>query len=142
RPVLHAVRRADAACGLVPRLPQLRQHERLQLTTTTCSQAPRGEATAWWLRPAGRRPPQSDREPPTSSRTECGPRPTEDDVQLSRFDANAAADEVAAALDRHGSAIVERLVPADVCDAVAAELDPWIGRTPTGGDDFTGRRTR
>lgn len=63
-------------------------------------------------------------------------------MQLSRFDADAAADEVAAALDRHGSAIIERLVPADVCDAVAAELDPWIGRTPTGGDDFTGRRTR
>ncbi|HEX6237721.1 MAG TPA: phytanoyl-CoA dioxygenase family protein [Acidimicrobiales bacterium] len=63
-------------------------------------------------------------------------------MQPSRFDASAAAEEVAAALDRHGSAIIERLVPARVCDAVAAELDPWIGRTPTGGDDFTGRRTR
>ena len=32
RPVLHAVRRPDAARRLLPRLPQLRQHQRLQLT--------------------------------------------------------------------------------------------------------------
>ncbi len=32
RPVLHAVRRPDAAGRLLPRLPQLRQHQRLQLT--------------------------------------------------------------------------------------------------------------
>ena len=32
RPVLHAVRRADAAGRLVPRLPLVRQHQRLQLT--------------------------------------------------------------------------------------------------------------
>ena len=31
RPVLHAVRRPDAAGRLLPRLPQLRQHQRLQL---------------------------------------------------------------------------------------------------------------
>ena len=31
RPLLHAVRRPDAAGRLLPRLPQLRQHQRLQL---------------------------------------------------------------------------------------------------------------
>ena len=31
-PLLHAVRRPDAARRLVPRLPELRQHQRLQLT--------------------------------------------------------------------------------------------------------------
>ena len=34
RPVLHAVRRPDAAGRLLPRLPQLRQHQRLQLVST------------------------------------------------------------------------------------------------------------
>ena len=34
RPLLHAVRRPDAAGRLLPRLPQLRQHQRLQLIPT------------------------------------------------------------------------------------------------------------
>ena len=45
RPVLHAVRRPDAASRLLPRLPQLRQHQRLQL-----SQASRGD----WRDPRSR----------------------------------------------------------------------------------------
>ena len=37
RPLLHAVRRPDAARRLLPRLPQLRQHQRLQLINPTSS---------------------------------------------------------------------------------------------------------
>lgn len=63
-------------------------------------------------------------------------------MALPRFPATVTPAEVAAALDAHGVAIVERLAPAELCDRVAGELEPWIERTPTGGDDFTGRSTR
>jgi ectoine hydroxylase-related dioxygenase (phytanoyl-CoA dioxygenase family) len=63
-------------------------------------------------------------------------------MTIPRFSADAAAADVAAAVDRHGCAVVERLAPPELCDAVTAELEPWIDRTPTGGDDFTGRNTR
>ena len=39
RPVLHAVRRPDAAGRLLPRLPQLRHHQRLQLAPSTLLQS-------------------------------------------------------------------------------------------------------
>ena len=43
RPVLHAVRRPDDAGRLLPRLPQLRQHQRLQLTASTTRPPPAGD---------------------------------------------------------------------------------------------------
>lgn len=63
-------------------------------------------------------------------------------MAIPRFPADVDAAELAAALTEHGSAIVERLAPAGLCDRVAAELAPWIDRTPMGGDDFSGRSTR
>ncbi|MFZ4517270.1 MAG: phytanoyl-CoA dioxygenase family protein [Microthrixaceae bacterium] len=63
-------------------------------------------------------------------------------TSLPRFDADAPAEEVAAAVADHGVAVVERLAPPEVCDRVAAELAPWIAATPAGGDDFSGTATR
>ena len=63
-------------------------------------------------------------------------------MAIPRFPADVDAAELAVALTEHGSAIVERLAPAELCDRVAAELAPWIERTPMGGDDFSGRSTR
>jgi ectoine hydroxylase-related dioxygenase (phytanoyl-CoA dioxygenase family) len=61
---------------------------------------------------------------------------------IPRFAADAAADEVAAALRTHGVVIVERLADVELCDAMLAELQPWLDETPVGGDDFSGRNTR
>jgi ectoine hydroxylase-related dioxygenase (phytanoyl-CoA dioxygenase family) len=63
-------------------------------------------------------------------------------MSLPRFSNTASAAEVAGALHAHGCAIVEALAPPALCDRVDHELRPWIDRTPTGGDDFTGRNTR
>ena len=63
-------------------------------------------------------------------------------MPIPRLPADVDAEVLAAALTDHGCAIVERLAPAELCDRVAAELAPWIERTPMGGDDFSGRSTR
>ena len=63
-------------------------------------------------------------------------------TDIPRFDRDASADEIAAALLAHGVVIVERLVDEALCDRVAAELSPWIDATPQGADDFSGRNTR
>jgi len=63
-------------------------------------------------------------------------------MTIPRFTADAEVTAVVAALEEHGCAIVERLADADLCDRVEAELAPWMARTPTGGDEFTGRNTR
>jgi len=63
-------------------------------------------------------------------------------TDIPRFDRDASADEIAAALLAHGVVIVERLVGEALCDRVAAELSPWIDATPQGADDFSGRNTR
>jgi ectoine hydroxylase-related dioxygenase (phytanoyl-CoA dioxygenase family) len=62
--------------------------------------------------------------------------------QIQRLSAEASAAEVSAALRDHGVVIVECLADPTLCDCVAAELEPWLQETPTGGDDFAGRNTR
>ncbi len=63
-------------------------------------------------------------------------------MPIPRFAADVDPTHVIAALMDHGCAIVERLADDDLCDRVEAELAPWMARTPTGGDEFTGRNTR
>jgi ectoine hydroxylase-related dioxygenase (phytanoyl-CoA dioxygenase family) len=63
-------------------------------------------------------------------------------MQIPRFDRSASAEDVAAGIAEAGCAIVERLVDPVQMDATRRELTPWIDATPTGGDDFAGRRTR
>jgi ectoine hydroxylase-related dioxygenase (phytanoyl-CoA dioxygenase family) len=55
-------------------------------------------------------------------------------------DADAAA--VVAAIHESGCAVVDRLVPTDVLDRIAAELSPYLCETAVGTDEFTGFRTR
>ncbi len=59
-----------------------------------------------------------------------------------RFAADATADDVAAALDRDGYAIVERLLAPDEAKAKRAELTRILDETPTGRNDFEGFKTR
>jgi ectoine hydroxylase-related dioxygenase (phytanoyl-CoA dioxygenase family) len=63
-------------------------------------------------------------------------------MPIPRLPASATADDVAAALDREGCAVVERLVPRALLDRARAELKPYLDATPVGPDDFSGRNTR
>lgn len=61
---------------------------------------------------------------------------------IPRLGRDATADDVAAELHEHGAVIIERLLDADACDRLAAELAPWLEATPYGADDFSGQHTR
>lgn len=63
-------------------------------------------------------------------------------ASIPRFSADSTAEEVSAALAAHGVAIIERLADTDLCDRIAAELQPAIEATPTGADRFSGFNTR
>jgi ectoine hydroxylase-related dioxygenase (phytanoyl-CoA dioxygenase family) len=54
----------------------------------------------------------------------------------------ATMDEIAAALRADGFVIVDNLVPPELMDEIAEELDEFIDDTPNGRDDFVGRLTR
>jgi ectoine hydroxylase-related dioxygenase (phytanoyl-CoA dioxygenase family) len=56
--------------------------------------------------------------------------------------ADAGVDAVEAAVRDAGCAVVERLVEADLIDRVEGELEPFLGATAPGGDEFAGLRTR
>ena len=56
--------------------------------------------------------------------------------------ADASCDDVVAAVEAAGGVIIDRAVSAEFMDQVAAEVRPWIEKTPTGSDEFEGRRTR
>lgn len=45
-------------------------------------------------------------------------------------------------LRRDGALIVDALAPLDVLDRIETEMRPYVEATPTGSDDFSGRRTR
>ena len=56
--------------------------------------------------------------------------------------ATATVDDVVAAMDRDGYAIVERLLDREQVDAIRADLQPVLDATPTGRNDFEGFGTR
>jgi hypothetical protein len=58
------------------------------------------------------------------------------------FTASAPIEAVTEAVRETGCAIVERVVPDAEMDVIEAEVDPFLGATPTGPDDFSGHRTR
>jgi ectoine hydroxylase-related dioxygenase (phytanoyl-CoA dioxygenase family) len=60
---------------------------------------------------------------------------------LTTLRADAPADELVAALDRDGACIVADVIDGVLVGRVLDELDPYIGATGTGRDDFTGRQT-
>src|SRR5687767_4691752 len=63
-------------------------------------------------------------------------------MDVPRFDASASGDAIAEAMLEHGAAIIEHLLPGDVCDRLRDELAPWIEKTPPGADEFSGLATR
>jgi Phytanoyl-CoA dioxygenase (PhyH) len=63
-------------------------------------------------------------------------------VPIVHLSSEAGAEEVAALVGRDGAVIVDEVAPADLLDRIAAELRPYLDATPTGPDDFSGRRTR
>jgi ectoine hydroxylase-related dioxygenase (phytanoyl-CoA dioxygenase family) len=63
-------------------------------------------------------------------------------VELPRFDATAPSELIADAMLEHGAAIIEHLLPQDVCARLRYELQPWIDVTPAGADEFSGLSTR
>ncbi len=61
---------------------------------------------------------------------------------MNRLRADASADDVAAALDQDGYAIVENLLPAEDAAAIRAELTKILDTTPEGRNAFEGFSTR
>jgi ectoine hydroxylase-related dioxygenase (phytanoyl-CoA dioxygenase family) len=61
---------------------------------------------------------------------------------MQRFDSGAGVDQVVAALDEHGYAVVDGIMsPAQVAEA-RRELEPHLAATPLGRNTFEGHRTR
>lgn len=63
-------------------------------------------------------------------------------MEIPRFDASAAPEQVAEGLAEAGCAIVERLASASQFDEARRELTPYLDATPVGADEFAGHRTR
>jgi hypothetical protein len=61
---------------------------------------------------------------------------------IAHLAADSSPEAVAEAVRSEGAAIVDRLAPPELMDRIEDELRPWAARTPTGPDDFSGRRTR
>ena len=63
-------------------------------------------------------------------------------TQPRRLDASAEPNEVIAAFDADGCAVVEQLVSAHVCEAILEQLSPFMAATATGQDHISGLLTR
>ena len=63
-------------------------------------------------------------------------------MQLPRFGHDVAVDDVAAAVEECGAAVVEGFVPPDDVAALKTELAPYRETTPSGRNDFEGFSTR
>lgn len=61
---------------------------------------------------------------------------------IEHLPATAAAEDVAAVLERDGVAVVDDVASSAVLDQVTDELRPYLETTASGPDDFSGRRTR
>lgn len=61
---------------------------------------------------------------------------------LKRFPPTAEAAEVEQCMRQEGYAIVDRLVSTELISRVSEELMPYIDKTPSGLNDFVGRKTR
>jgi ectoine hydroxylase-related dioxygenase (phytanoyl-CoA dioxygenase family) len=63
-------------------------------------------------------------------------------MSIEHFPASAAPDQVVAALNRDGAAIVDSVMSSGAMDALERELQPFIDATTPGPDEFSGHRTR
>jgi len=62
-------------------------------------------------------------------------------VSVPHLPPDASVDDVGAALAAEGCAVVDDLIPPDLLDTMAVELEPFMAATPY-GDDFSGHHTR
>ncbi|MGI9323973.1 MAG: phytanoyl-CoA dioxygenase family protein [Pseudomonadales bacterium] len=63
-------------------------------------------------------------------------------MALQTLDSDAGTAAMMAAMEADGAVIVAGLLDAEQRAALIDELQPFIGRTPMGADDFTGRKTQ
>jgi ectoine hydroxylase-related dioxygenase (phytanoyl-CoA dioxygenase family) len=63
-------------------------------------------------------------------------------MSIPHLPANAHCEDVLTAIEEAGGVVIDRVVSPEFMDQLAAELRPWIENTPTGTDEFEGRRTR
>jgi ectoine hydroxylase-related dioxygenase (phytanoyl-CoA dioxygenase family) len=63
-------------------------------------------------------------------------------MDVPRTACDAGLDEIESALRESGCVVVEGAASAEQMDRIAAELEPFLGTTPVGGDEFTGLNTR
>jgi ectoine hydroxylase-related dioxygenase (phytanoyl-CoA dioxygenase family) len=54
----------------------------------------------------------------------------------------ASGEDIAAALRSDGAVIVDKLATSEQIDRVRREMDPYVGATQLGNDNFSGRNTR
>ncbi len=63
-------------------------------------------------------------------------------MEIQRFDPSDSIDEVAAAVQKDGAAIIGGLASPESMDRVDREITPWLEAVVRGGDASLGRRTR
>ncbi len=61
---------------------------------------------------------------------------------LQTFAITSSTDQILAAMEQDGAAIIEGVLTGDECLHLNAELAPLIDNTRMGGDDFSGRQTQ
>ena len=62
-------------------------------------------------------------------------------MSLQTLPSDATVEQVTAALDREGAAIVADLLSSELIDAILAETEPYLARTALGQDGFSGTLT-
>ena len=63
-------------------------------------------------------------------------------MQLQYLSATADSQEIQNQLERHGALVIENVIDQTTIEALNKELAPFILKTPTGHDDFTGFKTQ
>ena len=64
------------------------------------------------------------------------------ELDVPRVTADASVDDVETALRAAGCVVVERLAPDALMDRIEEDLEPFLGQTAPGADEFTGLNTR
>jgi ectoine hydroxylase-related dioxygenase (phytanoyl-CoA dioxygenase family) len=64
------------------------------------------------------------------------------DLDVPRVTADASVDDVEGALRAAGCVVVERLASDALMDRIEEDLEPFLGQTAPGADEFTGLNTR
>ena len=63
-------------------------------------------------------------------------------MQLQYLSATAGSQEIQYQLEKHGALVIENVIDQTTIEALNKELEPFILKTPTGNDDFTGFKTQ